>query len=685
MALVNRSERWRRTSTLAVASLMTAAVLALYSPWIYLRHDQQLAGSDFILLHQRRIQYARQFLLASPHSLPGWYSREALGTPFWANLQNFPWIPTRLLLLPLDPGRAYVIGVNLAAVLAAWFTFGFCRQIGLSRLACAASGWTFAAAGFFASRVLEGHLPLLEAYPALPLLLLLIEKCLQRSPPSAAALLTLTFSMTAICLAGHPQLPLYALITASLYALLRNRGREAAWIFCSMALGAGIAAFALWPFLRLIARSTRILNLNPADNDIAFPVNRLLAFILPWRDGWPEMIHRLPHIPLAYSNEFVFWDTVCYLGWLPLLAAIALLARWIILRKLPDKRFIFFAAIGILALALACDPVHFGSPISHLTLLRSPARLIYVTTFCLCIGLGAAIDAILKLAAKRKSKLIRMAVVLALAAHAIDLGSHDLNFITPIPYQPPDPAALSNAQQIVGDQRVAIDWDLGLPLNRQLDDVGFFDSLILAKPYAALLDLARLPPETNLEYFDGSSLDARAQIACGVKVIVTPAPDGTIQTEILSHPAPRAAFYSPDACLFLDDTEIHAKLRDPQFDLQRWLLLPPARPAPSTSPAQAQLAYHRDSSDIITVDLTTAAPGFLRILEAWDPGWSATIDSNPAAPIPADGVFLALPIPPGSHRIIFRYSTPGAATGAAISLASLILLVILLALKKKPL
>jgi hypothetical protein len=626
---------------------MTAAVLAIYSPWIYLRPDQQLEGSDYILLHERRIDYARQALFNSPHALPGWYSREALGTPFWANLQNFPWIPTRLLLLPFDPGRAYVIGVNLAAVLAASFTFAFARKIGLGRIASMASGWTFAASGFFASRVLAGHLPLLEAYAALPLLLYLVEWCLQRSPPSIPALLILTLSTAAILLAGHPQLSLYALATASLYALLRAPGRRSAQLFIFMALGAGIAAFALLPFFELILRSTRTLNLNPADNDVVFPVSHLLAFILPWQGGALDLVHRGLEVRIAGSNEYVFWDTVCYVGRLPLLAVVILTLRWLFKKQLPDRRILYLAAIGLSALVLACAPPHIGSAATHLTLLRSPARLIYLTTFALSMVLGAALDALLKLAEARHSKILRMFIALILAAHVLDLGSHDQNFINAIPYKPPDPAALAQAKEIVGDQRVAIDWDLGLPINRRLDDIGFFDSLVLAKPYKFLLALAHLPPQANLEFFNGSILDDRSLAACGVKVVVSQQPDGNIQTRILDHPAPRAAFFST-----------------------------PSNPS-------AELTYHRISSDNISVAMTTDAPGYLRILEAWDKGWNATIDGKPATPFPADDVFLSLPIPPGSHQVTFRYSTPGAPTGAAISIASLALLILMLASRRK--
>ena len=50
-------------------------------------------------------------------------------------------------------------------------------------MGAAAAGGTFAWAGYFASRVMPGHLSLFEAYPALPLLLWLVDRA--QAPESA--------------------------------------------------------------------------------------------------------------------------------------------------------------------------------------------------------------------------------------------------------------------------------------------------------------------------------------------------------------------------------------------------------------------------------------------------------------------------------------------------------------------
>src|SRR5579862_5251083 len=128
---------------LAVALLLFCTE-AIYLPLAVLRGKNSLYGWDYMMLHGRRLAFARAALFSSPHQLPGWYPREMLGTPFSANLQNFPWIPTHWPLLLFDPDQAFAAGIALAAGFTALFTYLFCRRAGLSPVGSAAAGWTFA-------------------------------------------------------------------------------------------------------------------------------------------------------------------------------------------------------------------------------------------------------------------------------------------------------------------------------------------------------------------------------------------------------------------------------------------------------------------------------------------------------------------------------------------------------------
>src|SRR3954470_21890356 len=110
-------------------AVMLLAVVAVYFPIRSDPEDNTLFARDYHYLHARRIRFAQEALFQH-HQLPAWYPRELMGTPFWSNLQNFPLIPTRLVLLWMDPLNVITAGVVLAAVLAALFTFLFLRSVG---------------------------------------------------------------------------------------------------------------------------------------------------------------------------------------------------------------------------------------------------------------------------------------------------------------------------------------------------------------------------------------------------------------------------------------------------------------------------------------------------------------------------------------------------------------------------
>src|ERR1019366_524319 len=120
----------RGVGSVAILLVLTSAIYVRPS---MLSGSSYLNGSDYNQLHARRIAFAQRALFA-------------------ANLQSFPWIPTRLMVLPLDPDVAFGAGVALAAALAALFTYLFCRGAGLSQIGAMAAGWTFACAGYFTSR-----------------------------------------------------------------------------------------------------------------------------------------------------------------------------------------------------------------------------------------------------------------------------------------------------------------------------------------------------------------------------------------------------------------------------------------------------------------------------------------------------------------------------------------------------
>jgi hypothetical protein len=646
-------------------------------------------GSDYEMLHRLRLYFAQQWLFGPAHRLPAWNPHEVLGAPFSANLQAFPWIPTRLVLLLADPSVAYGLGIAIAAGLAALFGFLYCRGLGLSRVGAATAGWTFAAAGFFASRVMAGHLPLLEAYPSLPLLLWLSDRALRRA--RRFDLGALSVATACVVAAGHPQVPAYSAGAALVYiwwrgraAALRDRLRATAAIL----LGIGLTLAVWWPMLLLIGRSTRVLHLRAPENDVFMPWSRLLALIAPGIQGWASPMDLFDRHPFSgYPNASWFWDTTSYIGLLPLIALAGLAIRALRRKRLPDWRRRFLAALGTAAF-LGALPI--ATPILHLlpgTLLRSPARLLYLSTFCVAAAAGVAVDVIRELPWPRRALRAGLAAILIL--HFADLWRFDRWFVQTYPRDEAPAAFQATLDGESGNDRIADERDGNTPLyGERYDDAGGFDSVFLARFNRVWMALAGKPPDTNEQVFDASALPPHALEAMGVRFVISadertdlPAVENSGYEHLyrVPHPAPRVQFFAASRAEFEPESRIPEMFAGGSWD--RLLLEPSARPyLPSGAAADVpvKLSYARPAPGEIRIQSSNPQAGFVYVLESYDPGWTASMDGAPAHVLPANGFAMAVAVQPGVHAVRLRYETPGRKTGIVLSLTSLVLLGLLI-------
>ena len=652
-----------------------------------LRGTSSLMGSDYEMLHRWRLAFARASLFGASHMLPGWNPHELLGAPFAANIQSFPWIPTRLILLFFDPGVAFGVGVAMAAAMAAVFAYLYCRRAGLTRIGAAVAGWTFACAGYFSSRVMAGHLPLLEAYPALPLLLWLVDRALVLERRIDFAVLAVC--CTCVALAGHPQVPFYALASAFLYVAWR--ARETGWNLCArvaavMAAGIGLASAVWWPMLLLIGRSTRLLHLAAPDNDIAMPYGRLLALIVPGIQGWAGPVDLADRNPFSgYPNNAYFWDTASYIGILPLAAAIGLGVFCVAKKRFPQGRWAFLLWLGVAAFV---GSLPLAQPLLHLlpgTLLRSSARLLYVCTFCAAVATGVAVDAVRVAKWPWKTWIVHSVLALLLALHFADLWRFGHWFISTYPRDEDAPAFQAVLDRELDGHRIAEEReDTVFSDADRYDDAGGFDSIFLARFDRGYLALAGEAADTNEQVFDASVLPPVALEALGVGFVITTEARDDLELAAktdeaylyrVADPAARAEYVMRGAVEFADEQKIPAMFA--AFPRYRLILPADARKEPDASRAEGgvfETHYSRRSSDEIEVKAVVPAPGFIRVLESYDPGWKATVNGAAVPVVPANEFEMAVPVQDGSSVVRVRYETPGRAMGTGLSLLSLALL-----------
>lgn len=121
-------------------------------------------------------------------------------------------------------------------------------------------------------------------------------------------------------------------------------------------------------------------------------------------------------------------------------------------------------------------------------------------------------------------------------------------------------------------------------------------------------------------------------------------------------------------------------LSDPDFDAQGTIFVPagtfqpPSGEAAGTAGGVAIADY---TADEVILRAALTKPGYVVLLDRFDPNWHATVDGRAAGVLRANHIFRAVQVPEGKHEVRFYYEQRGLRSGIAVSLAALAFLVVL--------
>lgn len=101
---------------------------------------------------------------------------------------------------------------------------------------------------------------------------------------------------------------------------------------------------------------------------------------------------------------------------------------------------------------------------------------------------------------------------------------------------------------------------------------------------------------------------------------------------------------------------------------------PAAGRAGDAAGAQASIVAETTTSVVIQAGAPDTG-GHLVLLDSFDPGWSATVDGEPAAVVRAWGVYRAVRIAPGAHTVEFHYVSRPFRIGLILSIVTGLVLV----------
>jgi hypothetical protein len=227
------------------------------------------------------------------------------------------------------------------------------------------------------------------------------------------------------------------------------------------------------------------------------------------------------------------------------------------------------------------------------------------------------------------------------------------------------------------------------PRQRQLS----FGDLVFPRPVAASTLVVRaVPPSGEFALFGGLSVGA----------------DGSTDQLFGKTKAKYHQVYADGQIRVLEDTEA----------FPRAFLVPRARVAPSLGTALSEMVhrpFHPDqeviladdtrtetsigatdrggrgqasvtryAADSVTIRTRASADAWLVLSDTYYPGWVASVDGQPATVLRGDVLFRVVPVPAGDHEVEFRFEPGSVRLGLAVSLVSLVLLLLGLGIAGRP-
>ena len=374
--------------------LLPADTLFVYDPWraalpASWPGPANRALSDPITQFYPYLSYARERLLA--FQMPLWNPYTLAGTPFLASQQTAVLYPLNLLVLLLPIDRAPAASAALRLLLAGVGTFLLGRQLGLSFPGALLSGLAWMLSAF---NVLYLLFPHVNTTVLLPWVLLFSLRVLATGDRRDVALLALASGSAS--LGGHGETLLeFVVICVPVLGmvwvrLLRAEGPSRAWArlgwtACGGALGLGLSAIAILPFVDYVLDSSTLDIRNAmARNPFVLPGYSVVTLMNPRIFG--DVLRP------TYWGPSSFYEGVSYVGVVTLV-----LVGFAVGRATRDWRVVAFGGAALLAWLVVTGQQPVFDWITSLPGFKHApnSRLRFVVEFGLAILSGIGFDSLL--------------------------------------------------------------------------------------------------------------------------------------------------------------------------------------------------------------------------------------------------------------------------------------------------
>jgi hypothetical protein len=248
----------------------------------------------------------------------------------------------------------------------------------------------------------------------------------------------------------------------------------------------------------------------------------------------------------------------------------------------------------------------------------------------------------------------------------------------------PYPATVALAERLALFPPVAGAW--GIPGSFDHDTPGLAPRF-LADLYDLLLLVEGSPAHLRLLQL-GAVADVVALHADGGPGLIPVATADALMDEpvhVLAVPDPRPRAYAVSGVRIADHGDALSALVDAGFDPGREIVLPSGRAAAADPAFRGEAVITRLGTDRVALDASLSAPGYVVLVDAYDPGWRAWVDGSETSLLRANVAFRAVAVGAGRHSVELRYRPRALLIGLALTaLSGLALLAAVAAAWRRP-
>jgi membrane protein YfhO len=232
---------------------------------------------------------------------------------------------------------------------------------------------------------------------------------------------------------------------------------------------------------------------------------------------------------------------------------------------------------------------------------------------------------------------------------------------------PPEALALGANISLCG--RSASRWGLAGSFTLESLVAPTREQLVLSQRF---FSIANLPAAVALLQAGAvTHVVARLVVPEGLRLLGTVPSPLLAPVRIFRTPDPLPGSYVVARAVRGSDEEALRFLLDPRADRAGTVVLSDGPAAAGVSGFVGTSRVTERRPDALRVDVEASSDALLVLVEAYDPGWTATVDGRPAQVYRANLGFRAVPVPAGRHSVRLLYRPRTVMLGLAVSAATL--------------